>query len=73
MSSWPPSLPFKTPAILVNGEGYWLRFGPGQNVPITGAPVTNDTITIRTGWNMIGSITNPVDRLPLFRSPGEFS
>jgi hypothetical protein len=50
-----------TPAdSLTSGVGYWLKFGTTQDVPITGIPIAEDTIEIGAGWNIIGSITNPV-------------
>lgn len=45
---------------LQNGSGYWLKFGSGQNVDISGDLIGVDTITVNAGWNMIGSISAPV-------------
>jgi len=45
---------------LRNGQGYWLRFPYSQNMILPGSPVTHDTIPLRPGWNMIGTIANPV-------------
>jgi hypothetical protein len=42
--------------VLENGVGYWLKFPSNQSVSITGFPVVNDTISVASGWNMIGSI-----------------
>ncbi len=46
---------------LKNGVGYWLRFASGQNISLTGAVRSHDTINVQAGWNMIGSISYPVD------------
>jgi hypothetical protein len=46
--------------ILRNGEGYWLAFSSAQNVSITGTARLQDSISVHTGWNLIGSISNPV-------------
>jgi hypothetical protein len=46
---------------LLNGIGYGLKYGGAQNVSVTGLPRTQDTITVRPGWNIIGSISSPVD------------
>jgi hypothetical protein len=45
---------------LAIGTGYWLKFGSAQSVSVTGTPVTADTIDVLPGWNLIGSISNPV-------------
>ncbi len=42
------------------GRGYWLRFTGAATQPIIGSPVPTDTIPVYTGWNMIGSVSNPV-------------
>ncbi len=54
---------------LTNGEGYWLKFGSAGNVPITGIPLLRDTIDVIAGWNLIGSITNPVDTNAIVQIP----
>jgi hypothetical protein len=46
---------------LLNGAGYWLKFGGAQDVSVTGFPRTQDTIAVEPGWNIIGSISSPVD------------
>jgi photosystem II stability/assembly factor-like uncharacterized protein len=45
---------------LHHGTGYWLKFPFAQNAWIAGAPVLNDTISLRSGWNLIGSIADTV-------------
>jgi deoxyribonuclease-1 len=45
---------------LRNGIGYWLKFSPAQNVSIIGAVRVQDSVTVRAGWNLIGSISNLV-------------
>lgn len=42
---------------LKNGKGYWLKFPSAWDVSIPGEPVTQHTITVRNGWNMMGSIS----------------
>ncbi len=42
------------------GEGYWMKFGGTQLVPIVAADLGRDTITVSSGWNMIGSVSYPV-------------
>ncbi len=45
---------------LQNGFGFWLKFDSTETISITGETVLEDTIEVRTGWNMIGSLTVPV-------------
>jgi hypothetical protein len=45
---------------LKNGPGYWLKFESNQNVQMYGMSRNSDSIDVRTGWNMIGSISNPI-------------
>lgn len=42
-----------------NGIGYWLKFANSQNILILGTERTADTISVVTGWNMIGSLSAP--------------
>ncbi len=47
---------------LANGAGYWIKFSAasGQHASIDGTALTVDSIAVSAGWNMIGSITDPV-------------
>ncbi|MBI3194473.1 MAG: VCBS repeat-containing protein, partial [Ignavibacteriae bacterium] len=45
---------------LENRYGYWLKFDTAEVVAISGLPIPSDTIEVSEGWNIIGSITNPV-------------
>jgi len=43
------------------GLGYWLQFSPNDTFGVVGkGSITSDTITVRSGWNMIGSVSTPV-------------
>jgi hypothetical protein len=42
------------------GPGYWLRFNNDQPLMMIGDTTLNDSIQVVDGWNMIGSITQPV-------------
>lgn len=46
---------------LLNGNGYWLKFDTAQNVGVTGLVRPLDTVAVQSGWNIIGSISMPVD------------
>ncbi|MBI1805344.1 MAG: T9SS type A sorting domain-containing protein [Ignavibacteria bacterium] len=45
---------------LVNGIGYWIRFGADLTMNIVGDSILTDTIAVVTGWNLIGSISLPI-------------
>lgn len=45
---------------LAEGIGYWLKFNQSQTVDLGGLSVTNDTVTVAAGWNLMGTISDPV-------------
>jgi hypothetical protein len=45
---------------LQTGTGYWIKQDDPVEKIFEGAEITNDTVEIRSGWNMIGSISTPV-------------
>lgn len=51
------------------GIGYWLKFSEDHNVAVVGTPSVEETIKVRAGWNMIGSISYPVDVNGLISDP----
>jgi hypothetical protein len=54
---------------LQNGQGYWLKFAGDQLVPITGYQLLVDSIPVSEGWNLIGSISLPVDVASITSDP----
>lgn len=45
---------------LLFGKGYWLKFASAQCNPITGDSVASDTVDVLQGWNLVGSISSPI-------------
>lgn len=45
---------------LSSGAGYWLKFTGNQVVSFHGTAILSDTLALNEGWNLIGSIANPV-------------
>jgi hypothetical protein len=45
---------------LENGVGYWLKFGADQTSNISGDSIFADTLNVVEGWNLIGTISSPV-------------
>lgn len=56
---------------LKRGEGYWLRFNSPEQIEITGYEVLSDTIDVVEGWNLIGSISQPVGVSALITDPAD--
>jgi hypothetical protein len=44
---------------LQNGYGFWLKFDSDEPIPISGELIYINTIDVRTGWNIIGSLSRP--------------
>ncbi|MFI5252250.1 MAG: T9SS type A sorting domain-containing protein [Bacteroidota bacterium] len=45
---------------LTTGEGFWIKFGAIQTAVISGNGLVDDSINVKAGWNIIGSISTPV-------------
>jgi hypothetical protein len=45
---------------LTHGKGYWLKFSVADTVRLTGLPILIDTIDVEKGWNMIGTLSEPI-------------
>ncbi len=56
-----PSLGYVTEDSLENGIGYWLKFDSTETVSMLGGAITQDTLEVNEGWNLIGSITDTVE------------
>jgi hypothetical protein len=46
---------------LDNGTGYWVKFAGGEALSYNGLAVARDTIDVVAGWNLVGTISTPVD------------
>ena len=42
------------------GKGYWLKFDSGQNIYIAGATSVAETLSLYSGWNIIGGVSTSV-------------
>jgi GH18 family chitinase len=45
---------------LKNGLGFFMKFSATHTIWLAGTPILNDTIVVKKGWNLFGSISNPV-------------
>ncbi len=50
-------------------KGYWLKFDSSQTFSLQGLALYTDTFTVHSGWNLIGSISNPVSVLDIISDP----
>ncbi len=46
---------------LSGGRGYWVKFDSPEVIPFTGTSFESDTVDVQPGWNMIGSVSHPID------------
>jgi hypothetical protein len=56
-------------SVLENGAGYWAKFGAATTNEVGGAPITTEYIPVVAGWNIVGSISVPVDTGAVVTSP----
>jgi photosystem II stability/assembly factor-like uncharacterized protein len=52
-----------------NGPGYWIKLPASGVTGFDGSARTADTLTVADGWNLIGSISNPVARGSIVQVP----
>jgi hypothetical protein len=57
-------------SILANGLGYWLKFPAPETQPMAGFEIDADTFSVQAGWNIIGSISSPVNVASIGSIPG---
>jgi hypothetical protein len=55
---------------LQNGLGYWLKYGGDQSISIPGVPRSTDSVNVSAGWNMIGSVSSPINIANVLPSSG---
>jgi hypothetical protein len=56
-----PSSGYEQHFIMENGKGYWEKFAMAGSAYPAGNMLLTDTIYVDQGWNMVGSISVPVD------------
>jgi carboxypeptidase T len=50
-------------------EGYWLRFNYSGQISVEGYEISSDTVYLKEGWNLIGSISSPVEVQSIVTEP----
>ncbi len=64
-----PGAGYQQSATMETGRGYWAKFSAPGSSDIAGALVLADTVPVAAGWNMIGSISVPVDTAEIIGVP----
>ena len=54
---------------LSNKVGYWIKSPSAGTNLLTGLPIHADTVGVSKGWNMIGSISDPIDTASIVATP----
>ncbi|HMD14888.1 MAG TPA: T9SS type A sorting domain-containing protein, partial [Bacteroidota bacterium] len=54
---------------LAPGFGYWLNFANQGSISISGVQITAESVAVQEGWNMIGSVSNPLQTRSVTSSP----
>jgi alpha-amylase len=62
---------YHTVDTLRNNFGYWLKFNSADTVTYLGLDRTLDTITVKKGWNIVGSIAYPVATGSIIQEPSD--
>lgn len=45
---------------LRNGPGYWVKFPSALSLLVGGTAIAAETVAVRAGWNILGSLTDPI-------------
>ena len=68
--SYNPAATYVREDTVASGPGYWLKFSRGLDTfPRLGDPRLTDTLTLSQGWNLIGTLSVPVDVRSVVTSP----
>ncbi|MBI1807425.1 MAG: metallophosphoesterase [Ignavibacteria bacterium] len=54
---------------LYPGLGYWIKFDSTGMVSVAGDSIFTDTVDVQLGWNMIGTISVPIDISSIIQEP----
>ncbi len=55
---------------LENGKGYWLKFPQAQTIVMDGTSLEAETVDVDAQWNMVGSLSTPLDIGTITSIPG---
>ncbi len=64
-----PTTGYVSQDTLVNGTGYWLKFAAAESLNVTGNVIQGDTVSVVSGWNMVGPISTAIDTGAVIQVP----
>ena len=64
-----PDFGYVTSLRIEPGVGYWIKFPTAETLSIAGYTVLSDTIGVRAGWNLVGTISVPVPAISVVSVP----
>lgn len=53
---------YETATVLIPGRAYWLKYAGPADIRLEGLSMSNVTVDLAEGWNMVGSISKPIHR-----------
>jgi hypothetical protein len=51
------------------GAGFWIKYNGAVAVELEGEPITADSISVTSGWNLIGALSQPVSASSIVSDP----
>ncbi len=51
---------YQTSARLLNGAGYWMKFGADHTQSLLGSVIVAESIAVEDGWNLVGSLSTSI-------------
>ncbi len=60
---------YQTASMLEYGSGYWLKFPATQVMTIPGSERLSQSIPLTEGWNLVGSLSYPVETASIITTP----
>ncbi len=60
---------YTTRTSIGNGPGYWIKLNGAQVLELSGLLVESDTIPVAQGWNIVGTISEPVGTASIVSVP----
>jgi photosystem II stability/assembly factor-like uncharacterized protein len=64
-----PASSYEKADTIENGIGYWLKYSEAENVPVCGKGIFIDSFKVEQGWNIIGSISVPIQTVDILSNP----
>lgn len=60
---------YVTKDTLANGAGYWMKFSGVHTISFYGLPRPKDSVQVRQGWNMVGTLADTIPTRTISSNP----